>query len=151
MLKLAGAVVVVLLVIVGVIVLRHSLTNSATPGVFNGITPSDLAGSGITIIDQNPTEQPTVPRDKATRSVLGQTGVTVASSQLVRIHIAPSESIPPKPSGYFLAWAIRLDTSRVANTEYFGTGLYFTANPTIAFVDATTGDYLSSSVVTASP
>jgi hypothetical protein len=152
LLKFSGAVVVVL-AIVGAIVLRHSLSDSAAPGVFDGVRTSDLVGSGIEIIDPNPTDQATVPRDSATRSVLGQTGVTVESSQLVRVHIAPTESIPPKPSGDFLAWAIRLDTSGAGNAEYFGTGLWFSssANPTIVFVDAATGGYLREFFVSATP
>ncbi len=120
------------------------MSDSAAPGIFDGVTTSDLTGAGIAIVDPNPVEQATVSRDTATRSMLFQAGVTVESSQLVRVHIAPSEHIPPKPSGDFLAWAIRLDTFEAGNTEYFGTGLWFSssANPTIVFVDANTGDYL---------
>ncbi len=144
MLKLSGAIVVVLLVIVGVFVLGHSLSDSATPGVFDGVTASDLTGAGITILDLNPTDHATLARDTATRSMLFQGGITVESSQLVRIRIAPSETIPPKLSGDFLAWAIRLDTSEAGITEYFGRGLAFSssANPTLVFVNANTGDYL---------
>jgi hypothetical protein len=153
MLKLSGAVVVVLLVIVGIFVLGHSLSDSAAPAVFDGVTTSDLAGAGITIVDPNPTEQATVSRDKATRSMLVQSGVTVESSQLVRVHLAARESAQPSPSGDFLAWAIRLDTSGAGIAEYFGTGLAFTssANPTIVFVDAATGDYLRSCFVSGTP
>ena len=153
MLKLSGTIVVALLVIVGVFVLGHSLSDSATPGVFDGVSPSDLTGSGITIVDLNPTDHATVARDTATRSMLFQGGITVESSQLVRIRIAPTEAIPPKPSADFLAWAIRLDTSEADNAEYFGTGLHFnrSANPTIALVDAATGDYLREHLVPATP
>jgi hypothetical protein len=146
MLKLSAIAAAILLASVGVFVLGHSLSDSASPAVFDGVTTSDLTGAGITILDLNPTDRPTVARDTATRSMLFEAGVTVESSQLVRVHLAARESARPSPSGDFLAWAIRLDTSEVANIEYFGTDLHFSrsANPTIAFVDATTGDYLRS-------
>jgi hypothetical protein len=154
MLKLSGAVIVVLLVIVGILVLGHSLTDSASPAVFDGVTPSDLSASGIFILDPNPSDQPAVSRDSATRSVLLQGGITVEASQLIRVILSGGEgSILHSISGEFLAWAIRLDTSGAGVAECLGTSLCFSssANPTIAFVNAETGDFLRSIGVPAAP
>ncbi len=146
MLKLSGAVVVVLLVIVGVFVLGHSLSDSAAPGVFDGVSLQDMSQQGVTLLEENPADAQRVSRDEATRSLLGQLGLIVEASELVSIDIAPGEAIPPRPSGRFTAWAVRLDTSGVPNQEYFGPrgggGFSRSANPTIVFVDAATGDYL---------
>jgi hypothetical protein len=153
MLKLSGAIVFALLVIVGAIGLGYSLTDSESPGVFDGLTASDLAGSGITIRDPNPPDQPAVSRDNATRSVLIQAGVTAEASQLIRVNFSGGGSIRSSLVGEFLVWAIRLDTSGSDVSECFGTSRCFatTAIPTIAFVNANTGDYLGAFVAPGTP
>jgi hypothetical protein len=96
-------------------------------------------------MEENPADAPRVSREHATSSLLGQLGLTVEASELVSIDVAPSEAIPPRPSGRFTAWAVRLDTSHVANEEHFGPGLWFSssASRTIVFLDADAGNYLA--------
>ncbi len=153
MLKLSGAVIVVLLVVVGVIVLGHSLSSSATPRVFDGVSLQDMSQRGVTLLEENPADAPRVSRDEATTSLLGQLGLTIEASELVAIDVAASDGVPQRPPGRFTAWAVRLDTSHVASEDHFGPGLGFSnsASTTIVFLDADTGNYLREYFVPATP
>ena len=142
MLKVVTGTAATVVVIVGFVIWAAN-THSSEVSVFDGVTDAQLAQAGITVIDSDPVDSPSVSEYSIRRSVLQQAGIVIDDVRLVRIDL-----LKPGPTsvlGEHLAWAVRISPFGVANAEYYGIGFAANGGPEfiIMFSSATTGDFLT--------
>jgi hypothetical protein len=140
MLRATSAILVAFLLLCGAIALRHALAGPPAPvAVFEGVSAEDLASENIVLLDAHPSAAPSVPLDGPEQTVLGEPGIIIQRTQLVRIQLT-NQGTPISPP--LLAWALRLDTSRLPEDDgsrpccfWIGGGTVFA----IVFFDANNG------------
>jgi hypothetical protein len=148
MLRATSAILVAFLLLCGGIALNHALAGPPAPvAVFDGVSAEDLASENIVLLDAYPSAAPSVPLDDPEQIVLGEPGIVVQGTQLVRIQLT-NQGSPISPP--LLAWALRLDTSQLPEDDtYTGPGpFWISGGPdfAIVFFDAETSADLATFV-----
>lgn len=120
------------------------LRSSGPIDVFDGVSAADLQSAEVRILDDDPDAQPGWDADQARLRAQVYPGLYSERASLVKVELgAPYyDGIFPPRSGTYLAWAIRVATSQADSGNLAGVVFYPSAEATIAFVDANSGELL---------
>lgn len=144
MVKVTLGTIAAIALVVAVVTWAVSTTASATP-VFEGVGDAELATIGVTIVDANPSSPSAHYNEGQLRRqiISGNVGTVIENSQLVTVRLTHADDEPRD----YLTLAIRMDTSRVPVSEYYGPPAIVVVHsnkPVIFFVDVLTGRALAS-------